>query len=356
MNEHTRILAETVDRLFRDLMADGQPRIEKSCKLRSMWDAVDELGIPNLFLSEEHGGFNGSWEEAYAVFSLLGYYAVPIPVGETIIARKLLRDTNYCLINCTIAPDTAQEAGLEKDDTGQHWFTGKICGLPWGRFSQSALIDCRQGDVDYRVLVSTDSAVTTRDDVNEADEPRDFLQFDHAPVRELQQVDGESAALFKHTALLRTCQMAGALQAILELCVQYVQERKQFGRPIGKFQAIQHQLAILAEHCAAVDCAAQSACRAYDKGNAAFEIAAAKLRANRAVAEATSIAHQVHGAIGFTREHTLHYYTQRMWSWRSECGNDRYWSEYLGKMVTNAGHENLWPNMTIRSDARILNT
>ena len=321
-----------------------------------MWDSVNELGIPNLFLPEEQGGFNGSWEEAYAVFSLLGYYAVPIPVGETIIAKKLLKDSEYSLFDAAIAPGSARKASIEKDDTGQHWFTGTICALPWGRFSQSALIDCRHGDVEYRVLVSTDSAVTTREDKNEADEPRDFLQFDRAPIRELQQVDGDSTALFMGTALLRTCQMAGALQATLELCVQYVLERKQFGRPIGKFQSIQHQLAILAEHCAAVDCAAQSASRAYDKGNAPFEIAAAKLRANRAVAEATSIAHQVHGAIGFTREHSLHYYTQRLWSWRSECGNDRYWSEFLGKMVTNEGHEHLWPNMTARSDARVSNT
>jgi acyl-CoA dehydrogenase len=207
-------------------------------------------------------------------------------------------------------------------------------------------------DKAYRALVATNQATLVQRDANAAEEPRDSLRFELTPVTNLHTVDTASASLFMEASLLRTCQLAGALAAILELSVEYVQERKQFGRQISKFQVIQHQLAILAEHCAAVDCAAQSACRAYDRGDAAFEIAAAKLRANRAVSDATSIAHQVHGAIGFTREHSLHHYTQRLWSWRSEYGNDRYWSGYLGEMITRAGHNNIWADLTARSDTR----
>jgi acyl-CoA dehydrogenase len=55
----------------------------------------------------------------------------------------------------------------------------------------------------------------------------------------------------------------------------------------------------------------------------AFEIAAAKLRTNMAIGTGTSIAHQVHGAIGFTHEYDLHRYTRRLMGWRSEFGNDR---------------------------------
>ena len=87
-----------------------------------------------------------------------------------------------------------------------------------------------------------------------------------------------------------------------------------------------------------------------DKGDARFEMAAAKLRANQAVGEATSIAHQTHGAIGITREHHLHYWTQRLWSWRSEFGNDRYWSNRLGRLILEEGGENFWQNLTARGD------
>ena len=157
--------------------------------------------------------------------------------------------------------------------------------------------------------------------------------------------------LWLYGALLRSTQISGALETALKLTVEYVNQREQFGRPLSKFQALQHQLALLAEETAAVKCAAMAAGRKVDLNDAQFEIAAAKLRANRAVGEATSIAHQTHGAIGITREHKLHYWTQRLWSWRSEFGNDRYWSNRLGKLVLAEGGEKFWHNLTARGDS-----
>jgi acyl-CoA dehydrogenase len=93
-----------------------------------------------------------------------------------------------------------------------------------------------------------------------------------------------------------------------------------------------------------------AASRCADLGEAGFEIAAAKLRANRAVGKATSISHQSHGAIGFTQEHQLHYWTQRLWSWRSEFGNDRYWSNRLGTQILEEGADQFWRNLTARGD------
>src|SRR5205814_8400787 len=127
-------------------------------------------------------------------------------------------------------------------------------------------------------------------------------------------------------------------------------ERVQFGKPIGKFQAIQQALALLAAEAAAVGCATLAACRRMECHDAAFEIAAAKWRANRAVGVATSIAHQVHGAIGFTREHALHRVTQRLWSWRSEYGNDQYWATRLGAMAARMGPQDFWSELTARGD------
>jgi acyl-CoA dehydrogenase len=127
-------------------------------------------------------------------------------------------------------------------------------------------------------------------------------------------------------------------------------ERKQFGRAIGQFQAVQQQLALFAADVAAVACATRGACRAASRGDAGFQIAAAKLRANQAIGLATACAHQVHGAIGFTWDHPLHHATQRLWSWRSELGNDRYWSERLGASVAERGAANFWSDLTARDD------
>ena len=152
----------------------------------------------------------------------------------------------------------------------------------------------------------------------------------------------EAQSLFDYAALARTAQIAGALQSALERSIAYALERKQFGRPIGQFQAVQQQLALFGAETAAATCASRSAAIAASAGDASFQIAAAKLRANQAIGVATATAHQVHGAIGFTREYALRHATQRLWSWRSEYGNDRYWSEQLGRAVIERGADTFW--------------
>jgi len=128
--------------------------------------------------------------------------------------------------------------------------------------------------------------------------------------------------------------------------VRYATERKQFGRPIGNFQAIQHNLAILAGHVAAAGSAAEWAFRAADRGEPAFEVAVAKVRAGEAAGIGAGIAHQAHGAIGFTYEHSLHHATRRLWAWREEFGNETHWATQLGHMVAARGADALWPFIT----------
>jgi acyl-CoA dehydrogenase len=148
--------------------------------------------------------------------------------------------------------------------------------------------------------------------------------------------------------MARAAQMAGGLDAILAQAVRYASERKQFGRPIGAFQAIQHALAILAGHTAAAGAAAAGACRAADRGDATFEVAVAKVRAGEAAGVGAGIAHQAHGAIGFTYEHHLHFVTRRLWAWRAEFGGEGDWAQALGREVCARGTDALWPFITAR--------
>ena len=148
-----------------------------------------------------------------------------------------------------------------------------------------------------------------------------------------------------YSAMMLAAKMAGALNAALDLSVHYTRERQQFGKPLSSFQAIQQQLAVFAEEAAAADMAAASAFRAADRGDAWFEIACAKLRANQAARISTGIAHQVHGAMGFTAEYRLQHLTKRLWAWGSAHGNERYWSDCIGARIAARGPANFWPDL-----------
>jgi len=141
------------------------------------------------------------------------------------------------------------------------------------------------------------------------------------------------------------------LQSLLDISVGYAQERVAFGRPIAKFQAIQHDLARLAGEVAAATAAAGSAAVAIEDakafGEAVFlEAASAKIRAGEAANDGALIAHQVHGAIGFTQEHVLHRFTHRLWSWRDDFGGEAAWAVRLGEAICAGGADALWPTIT----------
>ncbi|MBW8294596.1 acyl-CoA dehydrogenase family protein [Sphingopyxis sp.] len=147
--------------------------------------------------------------------------------------------------------------------------------------------------------------------------------------------------------------MAGAMGQALALSIEHVNTRQQFGRPLGKFQAVQQSLAVMACEVRAVEAAAAALATrldavGLDPAAADFEIAAAKLRANRAVGVVTAIAHQVHGAIGFTREYDLNRVTIPLMRWRGAHGNDAYWALILGRQVAEFGGEGLWEALTAR--------
>jgi acyl-CoA dehydrogenase len=154
-------------------------------------------------------------------------------------------------------------------------------------------------------------------------------------------------------AAARAMQMAGALEAILELAVHYANERVAFARPIGKFQAVQHNLARLAGETAAAVAAAGSAADTIARASSIdeavlLEAAAAKIRVGEAAGEGAAIAHQVFGAIGFTQEHTLHRFTRRLWAWRDDFGNESAWAVKLGNLVAAKGADGLWPMLAAR--------
>ena len=178
-----------------------------------------------------------------------------------------------------------------------------------------------------------------------AREPRDTVRFDGA-VLAVGRTKIMAADLLAIGAAMRTQQIAGALTRMTEMTTQYAQERVQFGRPIGKFQAVQQNLAVMAGQTAAAVAAAGLAAEAVADGVKMLPIAASKARAGEAAGIAAGIAHQVHGAIGFTFEHNLQFLTRRLWSWRDEFGKEAAWNHLLGRCMAQAGADRLWAEIT----------
>ena len=154
-------------------------------------------------------------------------------------------------------------------------------------------------------------------------------------------------------ATVRSLQIAGALETILAMSVAYANERVAFERKIGKFQAVQQNLARLAGETAAALAAAGSAADTIAQADGfddavLLEAASAKIRAGEAAAEGAAIAHQVFGAIGFTNEHVLHRFTLRLLAWRDDFGSESHWAAALGDMVAAQGANQFWPMLAAR--------
>ncbi|ABC63027.1 acyl-CoA dehydrogenase family protein [Erythrobacter litoralis] len=311
MSENRDQLAEMADGLFAQLR--GQD-------FDQAWPLLEEAGFGLLLLPEEQGGFGGDWGDLAAVMRLAGQHALAAPLGEHIVARHLLH-----------------EAGVDSES-----FVAIQSGVsvPWGRVAGSVVVD----DSGTLALATGDFDEGS----SAAGEPRDVLSITESKPLNL------TADLQALIAFLRVFQTAGALDAALELAIDHTGQRQQFGRPLSKFQSVQQSIALLAIEAAAVNCAAQGAAAALDRfgigGEATFEIGAAKLRANIAIKSGSALAHQVHGAIGFTQDYPLHELTRRMMGWRSEGGNDAYWSARLGRQAFAWGGTGLWDEMTRRTD------
>lgn len=140
-------------------------------------------------------------------------------------------------------------------------------------------------------------------------------------------------------ALMRSVQLAGGVARVRDMAIEYAADRRQFGQAINRFQAVQHMLSELAAEAACAEAAAAGAV-----SDPSLEwVAAAKIVTGRAAGRAASLAHQIHGAIGFTREHPLHRVTTKLWRWRDEFGTESEWALELGRSL--AGRD-VWEVLT----------
>jgi acyl-CoA dehydrogenase len=340
MTHERKLIAETAERLFAAHLDTATFIAAEAGEWpKPLWDAIAANGLDRVLVPEDQGGFGGGWEDAYVILRAAGWHAAPVPLAETIAAGWLIARAGLPVPEGVLTLADGDQVSVSESGL----LTGALNRVAWGG---SAIRVVAQAIHEDPAMIAVFSPVGGKGalDHNIGRDPRHAMLVDG-----LRAEIGSGGAVIAAGALVRACQMAGAVARVLDLCVTYAGQRTQFGRPIGKFQAIQQQLALLAGEAAAADIAVQAACRALERhGEAFMEIATAKIRTGEAAGKAAAIAHQVHGAIGFTEEHHLHHLTRRLWSWRAEFGAESLWANQLGQVIAEQGADRLWPELTGR--------
>ena len=291
-----------------------------------------------------------------------------------VIRDAAVRRVDVPLAEAAIASAVAGVAGLEVTPRavaahgrvaltrhGSGWSVdAELPRVPWGRVAEQVVVVGDSGAV-LRLPVA---AATLHRGANLAGEPRDTLAFSRHPVGPDDLSDAGALpadVVVRLGALARAVAIAGALETLSDLVIDHAGQRRQFGRPLDRFQAVQAHLVSIASETASAGMAAAVGRRALPPSAATsgadahdarsrVAVAVAKTRTAAAATSAARSAHQVLGAIGTTELHPLGDVTRRLWSWRDEHGTQAFWQRTLGTMVTAAGGVGLWDLVTDQSE------
>ncbi len=332
------LLVETIERLLASACTfDEIAQAEQTGISNDVWRALSDAGFPWVGIEESSGGSGGTLADLAAILRAVGRFAAPAPVAETALGGWLLARAGIALpggaLSVVEQPAELVDGRLRVDGIGA-----------WARHAErivvvagSAICSLRADQVE--LVVGNNLAGEARDRV------LGELSLDDV---EHAVVDGFDAwqATRQRGALSRVIMAAGALQAMAQMTVDYTSERRQFGKPVATFQAVQHHLVVAAQSAVRATMAADVAVRAAALGGGRFEVAAARVIVDDAIGLGTRAAHQAHGAMGVTGEYALHHLTRRLWSWRHEWGTSKQWRGELGQAVAAAGADQMYSLVT----------
>lgn len=309
MTDQAEVLADAFRRHIADICTPAAIRaLEKTGVTEPIWASLSASGFLDAAVPEEAGGAGLSLAELYGIIVVLGEHAAPLPFGETMVARGLVSAAGGGVPEGAIVALAAQSALF-----------------PGGAYATHALSE-RDGGLALSVSAP---------DGGDVFGAGGSLRLSMGDT--LWSGPGEGQELMLAAAAVTSAQMAGAMARILDMTLRYVADRQQFGRALSKFQAIQQQIAVLAEQVISSQVAARTAFvgRRFDLAR----VAAAKCRANEAAHAVCAISHAVHGAIGVTEEFDLQLYTRRLKQWQLAYGSESYWGARLARerLTTSGG-------------------
>ena len=291
-------LLDPFERLLEDVCTPALVReIEAGGSADDLWSALEESGFLDALVPEDVGGVGLSLRDVGPLLQALGRFAVPVPVGETMVARALLA-----------------QAGAERQAGPVVLATAAShLPIPLARVAGHILTE-KNGTLVLAPHRAESPAVAHHSLA--AYTPTGFAASGGDTLRRI-------------AAVVRACAIAGAADRLLAMTIGYANERVQFGKPISKQQVIQQQLAVMAERTVLCRIAAQIGCAAGFPPSLAAA-ATAKQVTSSAATEIANIAHAVHGAIGVSEEYDLQLYSRRLHEWRLADGSEGYWARELG--------------------------
>ncbi len=305
----TSELLAPFERLLSEIASPAAIRaIEAGGSVTQIWDVLRQSGYLDALVSEQNGGSGLAFRDVSALLMALGKHAVPVPVAETMIARALLVDAGVEVPNGAIALATA--------------FDRSANATPFAMVAEHLLIDLEHQLVLARI------ADLHRDHIGTSRTLAAHLSWSGSPSGPSLPVPVGGLRVLG--AIVRATAIAGAAEHLLEMTVDYANARIQFGKPIGKQQALQQQLAQMAELVIACRLAAQTGCNATQFPDV-HKVALAKQVTSAAAPQIANIAHAIHGAIGISEAHDLQLYTRRLHEWRLADGAESWWARRIGE-------------------------
>lgn len=332
---------EMMDAVFADYREAHPPAgaIERALAVDpALWQRLNELGLVRLTGATESGGSGAGWHEATELLAAAVRHGVRIPLAEHDLLACWLLDA------LRLPTDGAVRTVCLLGERGV------ANAVPWACGADRILLVWQAGGEHY-AADTVPGALEITPGVNMIGEPRDTVTADLTTLRGVPVAADLVEQLRLRSALVRSIQVCAALDRILELSIEHVATRLQFGRPLAKFQAIQHLVADIAAEAALARAATEAALSVAVTGDWSgphldFLVAAARSCTGHAASVVVRNTHQVHGAIGTTREHRLHEFTRAALAWRSEFGSVKYWDDQVTDAALRAGADGLWSLIT----------
>lgn len=315
------MFAEAIAAILRDHCTPQAVRaIEAGGDPHALWGAVADAGFLELLRPEGPGGAGAALADLHAVVVELGRHAMPLPLADAIGARALVGpEVELPPGMLALAPALVRQPG-----------GGLLAPLvPGGALAEHVL-----GEQAGR-LVLLPCAPARRVRPGIAGSLLATLEWPSADAA--RPLDGQAEALAPLAAALHAALLAGAMNRVFAMTLRHCNERQQFGRPLGKFQAVQHQLAVMAEQVAAAAMAAQAPFQGGARVPALLPAAMAKARTSEAAPQVANTAHALHGAIGITGEYDLQLYTRRLHEGRLAHGGEVHWNRIVGERLLASG-------------------
>ncbi|MCV7136199.1 acyl-CoA dehydrogenase family protein [Mycobacterium hodleri] len=304
----------------------------------TLWRQLEDLGLVRLTGPESDGGSGAGWLEAVELLGAAVRHGVRIPLAEHDLLACWLLDANG------MACDDAVRTVAVLDDDGMS------AGVPWARGADRIVVVWRV-DGEYRAADVAAAAVRISAGTNSIGEPRDSVTVDVSLLDGVPVPAALIDQLMRRAALVRAIQVCAALDRIVELSIEHASTRVQFGRALSKFQTIQNLISDSAAESALARSATEAALTAavadgWASDRLDFMIAVARSCAGHAASVVVRNGHQIHGAIGTTREHRLHEFTRSALAWRSDYGSVDRWDSVVTDATLRVGGRGLWSLIT----------